>query len=260
MASRKAALPPKEEAAPLSNTDTHDLPTREVETVDLDALVRDGLVPPEPATSRNIEDLSQTMEAPSAPRLLIMDAAESCIAALGYEGATEAAIARAAMLPIEMYRSVFPDKLSLLRALHDRFCSQAVRTVNEASESAVFDGASAASCVERTVHALLDALIGCSALVRAALVSGDARILETQRRIVGSVATRASQTSEKLGARWAPHDVVFVCVLAMSIAHDAIITGGAAGTRDAGPLDAGGTELRERVSAAALAYLGSRTT
>jgi AcrR family transcriptional regulator len=210
MASRKA--PPSLEEA------------REAPVIDFVA-VRRGEVPPDKPTSPVLtDDLAQTMEAPAAPRIQIMDAAEGLIAQHGLGGTSANAIADAATLGVDTLRAVFPDDTALLRALHERFCSQALRIVVEAAETAVFDRAAIDGCIDRTVRSLVDVVLGRVALVRAVLASGDPRMLEGERKWLGTVTSRVARAIDQVDGKPPIKDLAFALFVAVAVVHEVIVT------------------------------------
>jgi len=230
--------------------------TSEAPVIDF-AAVRRGDVPPEKPTLPVLsDDLAQTMEAPAAPRLQLMDAAEMAIAEHGYPGATPEAIARGASLSVEMLRAIFPDDLTLLRALHERFCSQALRVVVEAAETTVFERAPLATCLDRTVRSLVDVLLGRAALVRAVLVSGDARMMEAERKWLGAVASRVARALDGLPEKPAAKELAFAFFLVVALVHETLFTSPDAGTVSVGaPLALDREGLHVHVAEAVRAYL-----
>jgi hypothetical protein len=198
--------------------------TRETPVLDI-AAIRRGDVPPDMPTSPVLtDDLAQTMEAPAAPRLQLMDAAETLILQHGFAATEPDEIARTSGQSVEILRAIFPDQAELLRALHERFCSQALRVIVEAAESAVFEHAPAAVCIDRATHALVDVALGRAALVRAVLASGDARMLEGERKWLGTVTTRVARVIDAAEGKPQANDLAFALFLARAIVHEAILT------------------------------------
>lgn len=209
----------------MASAKEHDTPTREVDVVDL------ADVPLDRETSPNlVDDLAQTMEAPIAPRVILLDAADLLVASAGFDRVTEQEVANAAGLGMDLYRSIFPERMDLLRGLHERFCSQTLRTVTEAVAMAIFEKLSAASCVERAMRVLGDAAFARAALLRAVLRSADPKLLEMERKLVKTASLRVSRALEAILERPRAEDVAFVLSLAMAVAHDAILTGTEANT------------------------------
>jgi AcrR family transcriptional regulator len=232
--------------------------TREAPVIDF-AAVRRGEVPPDKPTLPVIsDDLAQTMEAPTAPRIQLMDAAESAIAEHGLAGTSPEAIARAASLGVDMLRAVFPDDAALLRALHERFCSQALRIVVEAAEAAVFDRAPIDGCIDRTVRSLVDVIVGRAALVRGVLASSDARMLEGERKWLGTVTTRVARAIDSVEGKPSMEDLAFALFLVVALVHETIVTSGHGGETEIAignvlTLDKGA--IHARVAEAVRAYL-----
>jgi AcrR family transcriptional regulator len=233
--------------------------TREAPVIDF-AAVRRGEVPPDKPTLPVLtDDLAQTMEAPTAPRIQLMDAAESLIAEHGFAATSPEAIARAASLGVDMLRAVFPDDAALLRALHERFCSQALRIVVEAAEAAVFDRAPIDACIDRTVRSLVDVVAGRAALVRSVLASGDARMLEGERKWLGTLTTRVARAIDSIDGKPSTEDLAFAFFLALALVHETIVTSGHGGESaiaigNALTLEKGA--LHARAADAVRAYLG----
>ncbi|MBX3223497.1 MAG: TetR/AcrR family transcriptional regulator [Labilithrix sp.] len=271
MGSRKAR--PKKPPLPADAaaiTDEHELRpsatmTREVEAVTAEKLIASsmaGSVPgilavPQalPTEPRALDDLAETAEAPSAPHVLIMDAAELLMANVGFAAVTEAEIAKAANLPVDVFRAHFADKAALLRALDERFCAQAIGVTDDATRSGIWDHASPRDVVEVAVRSILDVVLGRAALVRAVIASGDPEMLDGFRRVGAHMTARVTRVIAEMRDDDKPdeRDVAFVFLLAVSLAHHAIMIG----TEWSG-FEFDRDDLYERVTRATRAYLDAR--
>ncbi|MCW5836324.1 MAG: TetR/AcrR family transcriptional regulator [Labilithrix sp.] len=272
MGSRKARpkkAPPAADAAAV--TDEHELRpsatmTREVEAVTAEKLIARSMTagsdpkvsaapPAAPTEPRAFDELAQTVEAPSTPRILVLDAAEVLIADAGFAAVTEAEIAGAAGVTLDVLRAHFADKAALLRALHDRFCAQATSVTDDSTRSGIWDHASPRDVVEVAVRSILDVVLGRAELVRAVIASGDPELLDGFRRVGANITAKVSRVIEELRDEDKPgeRDVAFVLLLAVSLAHHAIMLGtewsGVAFERE---------ELYDRATRATRAYLDAR--
>jgi AcrR family transcriptional regulator len=154
---------------------------------------------------------------------MLMDAAETLIAERGYASATPAAIGKAAGLGEELMRVFFPQEGAMLRALHERFSTQATRLAVEAAEGAVYEKLPVVACVERVATSLVEAMFARPALLRAVLASGDAKLIDAHRKMLGAVASRVGRAFDALPDRPAPKDLALALIVAMAVAHDAIL-------------------------------------
>jgi AcrR family transcriptional regulator len=252
-----------------ATTDEHDLRpsasmTREMEAATSADLVAGSIptgsisaVPVAPPTTRVLDDLAQTLEGPAAPRILILDAAESVLAEVGFQALNEAEVARRAGLPLEVLRAHFANKRALLHAMNDRFCAQSIAVTNDATHSGIWDHASGRDVIEVTVKSILDVVLSRAALVRAVLSSEDQELLDGFRRIGSTITERVTrvmkETRDAPEDRPAPRDVAFALLLAVSLGHHAIMVGtewsGVEFDRD---------ELYDRATKAAVAYIAAR--
>jgi AcrR family transcriptional regulator len=281
MASRKAKPREKKPARQISARAAGPLPTgdgevddrrpsstmtREVEIATLGNLLesagdveaaRGPAIPP-PPTTRVLDDLAQTTEAPSASRILLLDAGEVVFSELGYARTTDAEIARAAAVSLDVFHAHFASKTALLHALSDRFCSQAMTVTNDATKSGIGEHATPREVVEVAVRSMLDIILGRAGLVRAVLTAGDDTMLDGFRRVGINTTEKVLRVLEEthadgeMATKPEPRDVAFALHLAIAIAHHAIMVGiewcGRDFERD---------EIYERVTHAVSAYLES---
>ena len=182
---------------------------------------------PAPTEPRLVDDLAQTIEAPSAPRILILDAAEMLIAHVGFGVVTEEEVAKAANVSIDVFHAHFADKLALLRALNERFCTQAIALTDDATRSGIWDHAAPRDVIEVAVRSILDVVLSRAALVKAVLSSDDEELLEGFRRVGTNVTARVMGVIDEMRGKDKPdeRDVAFVFLLAVSIAHQTIMIG-----------------------------------
>jgi len=239
--------------------------TREVEAITSAELIAStlatGSVPklsapqPAPTEPRIADELAQTIEAPSAPRTIIMEAAELELAHVGFGMTTEAELAKAANVSLDAFHAHFADKMALLRALNERFCAQAITVTNEATRSGIWDNSSPREVIEVAVRSILDVVIGRGALVKAVLSSGDEALLEGFRSVGRNITTRIVRVIDEMSATDKPgeRDVAFVFLLAVSLAHHTIMIG-----PEWSGVDFDRNELYERAVCAVRGYLESR--
>lgn len=208
-----------------------------------------------PTEPRILDDLAQTIEAPSAPRILIMDAAEMLIAHVGFAVVTEEEIAKAANVSIDVFHAHFADKLALLRALDERFCAQAIAVTDEATRSGIWDHAEPRDLIEIAVRTILDVVLGRAALVRAVLSSGDPELLDGFRQVGTNITAQISRVIDEMRGDEKPdkRDVAYVFLVAVSLAHHTIMVG----TEWSG-VDFDRDDLYERTIRAVRSYLGTR--
>jgi AcrR family transcriptional regulator len=209
-------------------------------------------------TRRVIDDLAQTVEAPSAgPRLLLMDAAESVLAEIGFSATTGTEIARFAGVSLDVFQAHFASKTALLHAMIDRFCAQAITTTDEAlrSEAATLPH----ELVAIAIRSILDVVLGRAPLVRAVLSHGDDKMIDGLRRFGAHVTMRVTHLLEEMdvgadsGAKLESRDVAFVLHSAAALAHQA-----AMGVTDWTGSGFDRDELCTRASQLAQAYLFER--
>ncbi len=263
---RNAAAQPDDDAGEQALRPSSTM-TREVEAITAEELIASmvGTQPvpkpysvPEPAPTepRVVDDLAQTIEAPSAPRILIMDAAEMLIAHVGFGVVTEDEIAKAANVSIDVFHAHFADKLALLRGLNERFCAQAIAVTDDATRSGIWDHAAPGEMIEVAVRSIIDVVLSRAALVKAVLSSDDEELIEGFRRVGANVTARIMGVIEEMPTKDKPdeRDVAFVFLLAVSLAHHAILVGpewsGVAFERE---------ELYDRGVRAVRGYLGGRS-
>jgi AcrR family transcriptional regulator len=256
--------------------------TREIAAVDVEALLERSrtrtasvpmvvaaapvapvapVAPPPPPTMKMLvdeSDLAQTIEAPAiAPRVLILDAGDALIAKHGYADLSEEAIAKAASCSIDVFHAHFADKTALLRALNLRFCEESIALTNEATKSGIWDRAAPRDVIEVAVRSILDVVLSRAALVRAVLSSGDLAMLDAFRRVGANITAQINrvlnETQVPADQKPTPKDVGFAFLLAVGLAHHAIMVG----TEWSG-LEFDREELYERAAHAAAAYLESR--
>lgn len=239
--------------------------TREVEAVTAEKLIASSMAgsdpkvsaapPAAPTEPRAFDELAQTVEAPATPRLLLLDTAEVLIAEVGFAAVTDAEIAETAGVTLDVFRAHFADKAALLRALHERFCAQALGVTDDSTRSGIWDHASPRDVVEVAVRSILDVVLGRAELVRAVIASGDPELLDGFRLVGANITAKVSRVIATLQDDDKPgeQDVAFVLLLAVSLAHQVIMLGtewsGVALERD---------ELYDRATRAARAYLDAR--
>jgi len=210
--------------------------TREVEAIVADELIARtmGSVPkmralPQsaPTEPRVSDDLTKTIEVPSAPRILIMDAAEKLLAHVELGALTEEEIAKAANVSIDVFYAHFTDKRALLETLNERFCAQAIAVTDDATRSGIWDHAGSREVIEIAVRTILDVVLGSAPLVRAVLASGDPELLDGFRRVGTNVTAKVARVIGEMPGKDKPdqRDVAFVFLLAVSLAHHAIMIG-----------------------------------
>ncbi len=240
--------------------------TREVEIVALGSLLdaarelAPGASPiPEPPTTRVLDDLllddlAQTAEAPSASRILLLDAGETVFSELGFVRTTDKEVARVAGVSLDVFHAHFASKTALLHALSDRFCSQAITATNEATKTGIWEQATPREVVEVAVRSMLDVVLGRRGLVRAVLMSGDEGLIDGFRQVGLNITEKVLGVIDALdfdsAAKPEPRDVAFALLLAISIAHHTIMIG-----PEWCGLDDEGDEVYERVAHAVTAYL-----
>jgi len=255
-----AAADTDEDAVRPSSTMTREVPAVTAEELIASTLATGSVpkvlsVPQAAPTEPRLDDLAQTIEAPSAPRILIMDAAELLIAHVGFAAVTDIEIAKAANVSIDVFHAHFADKLAVLRGLNERFCTQAVAVTNDSTRSGIWGNAAPRDVIEVAVRSILDVVLARAALVRAVLSSGDPDLLEGFREVGRNVTARIvgvieeMQSDDKPGER----DVAFVFLLAVSLAHHAIMIG-----PEWSGIDFDRDELYERAVRAVRGYLESR--
>jgi AcrR family transcriptional regulator len=214
---------------------------------------------PRPAVrARQFDDLAQTIEAPAtAPRVLLLDAGEAVINELGFPATTDAEIARCAGVSIDVFHAHFASKSALLYALSERFCAQTMSLTDDATRDGIWDRATAREVIEVAVRSILDVILGRAGLVRAVLASGDEKMLDGFRRVGAHIAQSVTRVIESTHTspeeRPDPRDVAFALLLAIALAHHAIVLG----TESSG-LDFERSEIFERVAQAINAYLDAR--
>jgi AcrR family transcriptional regulator len=207
-----------------------------------------AVAPHAASTRRVLDDLAQTVEAPSAgPRLLLMDAAESVIAEAGFAGATGTEIARYAGVSLDVFQAHFASKTALLHAMSDRFGAQAVTLLDEATSEAPGE---AHDLIYAAIRSILDVTLDRAPLVRAVLSSGDPKMLEGLDRIGAHITTRVTQRLAELEDGKDPRDVAFVLHVTAALAHQAVM-----GVARWGGVDFDRDELHTRASEMARAYL-----
>ena len=261
--------------------------TREVEAVTAEELIARSAagsvpkirsVPPPAQTEPRLQpsdDLEQTLEAPSAPRLAIMDAAETLLPDVGFAALTKEQIARAANISIDVFHAHFANKRALLRALNERFCAQAITVTNEATRSGIWDNASPRELIEVAVRSILDVVLDNAELVRAVLASADADaedgqpgggdaagaktdgvdLVEGFRQVGRNITARIMLVLDgmKVTDKPSERDVAFVFLLAVSLAHQTILVG-----PEWSGVDFDRDELYERMVRTVRGYFGER--
>lgn len=226
--------------------------TREIEAVDAEQLVASSLR----EDGAMLDDLAETVEGPSAPRILIMDAAEMLIAHAGFGGVTEETISKAANVSLDLFQAHFADKLALLRALNDRFCAHAVAATDEATRSGIWDHTAPSDVIEIAVRSIFDVVLSRAELVKAVLSSGDPQLLEGFRRVGANITAQVARVIDEMqhgGDRPHEQDLAFSLLLAVSLAHHSILLGA-----DWSGTDLGREGIHERAIGAVRAYLDSR--
>jgi AcrR family transcriptional regulator len=211
--------------------------------------VLDAGAPGAAPTTPALDDLAQTMEAPAAPRILLLDAAEAIIAEIGYAETTSAEIARYSGVSIDVFHAHFANKTAVLHALTERLCAHAHRLLDDALHVATTEQKRPSGVVEAGLRVILDALFARSSVVRGVLAAGDERILRGLRELAEDTTTMildalSRTTSGITDAR--REDVSFVVLMTMAIAEHASVV---RNVRDP-------EELKERALTAALSYLG----
>lgn len=238
--------------------------TREIEAIAVKELVASSIgtgstptVTEMEPTEWDIDDLAQTIEAPSAPGLLVMDAAEVLIADVGFDATSEEEIAKFAGVPIDVFRAHFADKRALLRALAERFCASALAAVDDAIRIDVSHDAPPHEIIEMGVRCIVDISFKRPALLRAIVSTGDARLLEKLRDVGASVTEKVARALDEAAGEGAPNrrDLAFALLLSASIAHHAIVIG-----PEWSGVAFGRAELYERALGATMAYLDARLT
>jgi AcrR family transcriptional regulator len=246
------------DAAP-SSTKTSELPAMTAEkliasSAETGSDPRSAAAPQDTSSARMADDLEQTIEAPSAFRVAILDAAEKLIIQVGFADLNEQAIANAANVTLDVFRAHFGDRTALLRALNDRFCAQALTLIDDSTRSGIWDHSSANAIIEVAVRSILDVVLTRAPLVRAVLASCDEDLLDAFREIGTHVTTKVNRVIAEMGEDNppAPRDVAFAFLIAVSLAHQAIMIG----THWAG-IEVEREELHERTTRAVRAYLAS---
>ena len=228
--------------------------TREVDALtvaQLAARARPDSPAPMHVGGRVIDDLAQTIEGPTASRVVIMDAAETLIGHVGFAMLTATQVASVAGLGVDVFHAHFANTHALLEALTQRFVAQAVDVAIDAARPKNRRTASPRERVEQATRAATLAILRRAALVRAVLASGDAELVVELRKIGEQVAsvlhrTIAETESDKLDLE----DIAFVVLLALSLAFDRMTIGSTlAMDRD---------DLLERSALAVGAYLDAR--
>lgn len=238
--------------------------TREVEVPFLggivDAAREPSAVPPAPTTRvldgldahDLLDDLAQTMEAPSASPVILLDAAETVLSELGFRDTTDEEVARAAGVSLDVFHAHFASKAALLHAVSDRLCGQLDAVTSEATRTGIWETATPREIVELAIRSMLDVLLARAGLVRAILVSGDETMMDALRQVRAKMAANVLRlVGDARGDKPDQRDVAFALLLAISITHHAVV----AGTEWCG-LDLEHAELRERIVRAATQCLG----
>jgi AcrR family transcriptional regulator len=207
--------------------------------------VLDPVIPVPAPTSESLDDLAQTLEAPAAPRMALLDAAEAVVGELGFARASDVAIARYAGVSIDVFRAHFATASALLEALTERFCTGAVSAANAATRRAIEGGASTDGVVAAAVRSLIDLWLGRAPLVRAMVASGDERLRSPLRTVPPAVARSTARLLAGTGAAVPEPELAFALLLTSSLAQHAVLVG-TPFDRDA---------LASRAARAATAYL-----
>lgn len=100
----------------------------------------------------------------------ILDAAEEVVAAKGFDQATVAEIVRRARSSVGVFYARFGEKESLLRCLHDRFCSEAFATTNAVLDPERWHGVSCSEILTDTLPFLVEVYRRRRGLIRVFIV------------------------------------------------------------------------------------------
>lgn len=212
---------------------------------------------PEP-TRRVIDDLAQTMEAPATPRIVILEAADDLVAEVGFDRLTEGQIAQRANVELDIVHALFGNKHALLRALTERFCSQAIQLTDEATRSGIWTDATPEEVVEVAVRSILDIVLGRAALIRTILASSDSSLVEELRRVGANVTSKLARVLHETRGdpkdKPDPRDIAFALLQAVSLAHHIVLVG-----PEWSGLEFERQEIYERAASAASAYVAARS-
>ncbi|MBX3233201.1 MAG: helix-turn-helix transcriptional regulator [Labilithrix sp.] len=212
-------------------------------------------VPPAPpTTARVLDDLAATVEVPAlgaaGPRVLIMDAAEAVIADRGFNLTTSREVASWAGVSVDVFHAHFADMRALLGALCERLSAQATSVIDDATRPGVWDGKASARPVDLAIRSVVDLLLARAALVRAIFASGERALVDELRRVGTHLTVRLTRSLLETDDPPAAPEVGFAVLLAVSIAHHAIVVGPEWSGVE---LDRG--DVSRRAAAAANAYL-----
>jgi AcrR family transcriptional regulator len=185
-----------------------------------------------PKPAKSDDPLAATIEAPAAlPRLTLLDAGEAVIGAKGFARATVEDIAARAGVEVDVFYAHFSGKGALLRALCDRWVTQMTMVTNDATHSGIWATATPSEMIDVAARSAIDAIYDHAPIVRAVLAqSATDRTLAASLEKIGTLLTRRvtkvvkeakSKTQKHIGER----EVAFALLLAISLAHHAILVG-----------------------------------
>lgn len=188
----------------------------------------------------------------------ILDAAESLVAAKGFEDATVAEIARRAGSSVGAFYARFRDKDGLLYALYDRYYEQATATADEALDPARWAGATIADVVRAVVPFLVEIYRERRGLIRAFVMRNqrDGEFHARQERLSHYVSERLSQLLLARRAEIGHPDPVRAAAFGLTFTVNAIESVILFGEMRSRSLAFSDADLSTELTRAYLAYLG----
>lgn len=208
--------------------------------------------------SKNGDPLAETIEAPAAlPRLSLIAAGEAVISQKGFARATVEDIAAYANVSTDVFYAHFSGKGALLRALCDRWVMQMTTVTNDATRSGIWATATPSEMIDVAARSAIDAIYDHAPIVRAVLSQcATDRMLAASLEKIGTLLTRrVMKVIKEIKTKGEKHigerEVAFSLLLAISLAHHAILVGaGSTGH----PFDR--DEIASEATRAIAAYLG----
>jgi len=186
----------------------------------------------------------------------LLDAAEALIAERGFDDAGIAEIARRANSSVGGFYRRFRDKEGLLRALHERFCEEALATAAAALAPSRWEQASVAEIIGAFTTFLVRIFREREGFFRTVLVRGaaDLAVRERTDRMFDDIAGRLNAVLEGRGPEpLSPLATRFTLhVLIGTLNHVLVVQPGAIGLAD--------PQLADELTRVVLGYLGLQPT